>query len=54
MEDMMYSVLCEIRDELSDIKYELQQIRGVGNFSKDLYDVCEKLEDIETAVRNLD
>lgn len=54
MEEMIYDVLCEIRDELSDIKYELQQIRGTKNYSKDLYDVCEKLDDIESAVRNLD
>lgn len=54
MEEMIYSILCEIKKELSDIKFELQQIRGVGDYSKDLYDVCEKLDDIETVVRSLD
>lgn len=54
MEEMLYNVLLEIKDELSDIKNELRMIRGVGDYTKDLYDVCDKLDDIESAVRTLD
>lgn len=56
MEDL-YEVLCEIRDEigglrseLSDLKEEIRSIRGVGPFYNDLYDVCSKLDDIESAI----
>lgn len=61
MEEMIYDVLCEIRDELSgiridldEVKCELQSIRGVGEYSKDLDDVCSRLENIETAIGYLE
>ena len=57
MDERIYDVLCDIKDELeilrwevSELKSEVKSIRGVGSYSKDLYDVCSKLDDIESAI----
>jgi hypothetical protein len=49
--DELYDILVEIKDELADIKSELQAIRGVGAYSKDLDDIHTKLVDIEDAIK---
>lgn len=46
MEQKIYDVLCEIRDEISNLNYEISLIRGVNSYSKDLYDVYDLLDDI--------
>ncbi len=58
MERMIYDVLCEIRDgnnelrlEIRDVKYEVSRIQGIGEYTKDLHDVYNKLEDIESEIR---
>ena len=50
-EELLYNLLLDIKDELTDIKEELRAIRGIDECSKDLYDVHSKLEDIEDAIK---
>jgi hypothetical protein len=57
MDERIYDVLCDIKDELqslrwevSELKSEVKSICGVAEYSKDLYDVCSKLDDIESAI----
>ena len=57
MDERIYDVLCDIKDELESLRWEVSELKsevnsicGVAEYTKDLYDVCRKLEDIESAI----
>lgn len=52
MEQKIYDVLCEIRDEIRALRSDVSQIRGIGNYMNDINDVCCILKDISDQIDN--
>lgn len=57
MDEKIYEVLCEIRDELKtgleNIRYEIEALKGLPDFDddmKDLNDIYNKLDEIENDI----